>query len=303
MTLAEAIQIVADHVRAGGVGQNPDLPDATAIQAVREEITLTDVDRTINHATIAEAYRVVLSASDDQLAQAFRNAAAEPAELDVTYTTPVVPFGDLDDYNPGKHLGSVQDNIDYLLGTYLLSQVRAITTETGVAFEVAGPAHHVEQLAALYGQAVDGTDPPALATPTYQRPHPADICRGGRYGQHVLPGRADDMRVEQLVQVIFQPEPMFPGWPCSEPLDPQLVQQLLDYAPQTDKTGIDDWNRSLRADEIAAIYGETMEGDPLDVRINWLRRADELCRAWGVPLAGAGGLVPDMTLPAPAEEG
>jgi hypothetical protein len=131
----------------------------------------------------------------------------------------------------------------------------------------------------------------------YRRPASADVRRGGRFGQHVLPNRADDMQVEQLVRVVFQPQPMFPGQPCHDPCDPVLVQQLLNHAPQTDRTGVDDWDRPLRADEIAEIWGAPMEGDPLDVRIAWLRRADELCRAWGKPLAGPDGLRPNLTLP------
>jgi hypothetical protein len=130
-----------------------------------------------------------------------------------------------------------------------------------------------------------------------RRPASADLRRGGRYGHHVLPDRAEDMEIEHLVQVIFAPQPMFPGQPGYQPGDPVLVQQLLDRAPQTDRTGVDDWDRPLRADEVAEIWGTPMMGDPLDVRIAWLRRADEICRAWGQPLAGPGGLVPDMTLP------
>jgi hypothetical protein len=37
-----------------------------------------------------------------------------------------------------------------------------------------------------------------------------------------------------------------------------------------------------------------MEGP--DTRLAWLRRADEICRAWGKPLYGPGGLIPDETL-------
>src|SRR6266568_5245426 len=129
----------------------------------------------------------------------------------------------------------------------------------------------------------------------YRSPDLADLRRGGPYGQHVLPGHADDMKVHQLVEAIFAPKPLFPGLPCHQPCDPVLVQQLLDHAPQTDRTGVDDWDRPLRADEIAEVWGAPMEGDPLDVRIAWLRRADELCRAWGRPLTGINGLAPALT--------
>lgn len=131
----------------------------------------------------------------------------------------------------------------------------------------------------------------------YHRPAPGELRRGARYGQHVLPSHADDLQIQSLVQAVFAPQPLFPNLPGYQPCDPVLVRQLVDHAPQTDRTGQDDWNRPLRADEVAEIWGEPMEGDPLDVRISWLRRADEVCRAWGRPLAGLGGLAPEMTLP------
>jgi hypothetical protein len=73
------------------------------------------------------------------------------------------------------------------------------------------------------------------------------------------------------------------------------VQQLLDRAPQPDQIGANDWDRPLRADEIAEVWGTPMERP--DTRLGWLRRADEVCRAWGKPLVGPSGLRPDMTLP------
>jgi hypothetical protein len=72
------------------------------------------------------------------------------------------------------------------------------------------------------------------------------------------------------------------------------VQQLLDKAPQPHRVEVDDWNRGLRANEIAEIWGAPMEGP--DVRLGWLRRADEIARAWGKPLVGPGGLLPGKTL-------
>lgn len=116
------------------------------------------------------------------------------------------------------------------------------------------------------------------------RPARGTLLRGGAYGQHVLPSEADDMRVQSMVQAIFTPGA------SGQPEDPQLVQRLLDYAPQPDRIGVDDWGRGLRADEVAEIWGTPMEGP--DTRGNWLRRADEICRAWGKPLFGTGGLLP-----------
>jgi hypothetical protein len=130
----------------------------------------------------------------------------------------------------------------------------------------------------------------------YRLPSPADVRRGGHHGQFVLPSRVDDEEVQHLVRVLFAPTS-----PGLEPCAPVLIQQLLRAAPQTDRTGVDDWNRPLRADEMAEIWGTPMEGDPLDVRIAWLRRADELCRAWGWSLVGPEGLAPDLTLPALGE--
>jgi hypothetical protein len=104
----------------------------------------------------------------------------------------------------------------------------------------------------------------------------------------MLPSRADDLALQQLVRVIFAPsDPWQPG-------DPVLVQQLLNHAPQPTKVGVDDWNRPLRADEVAEVWGAPMEGPY--VRRTWLLRADEVARAWGQPLFGEGGLAPDKTV-------
>jgi hypothetical protein len=73
-----------------------------------------------------------------------------------------------------------------------------------------------------------------------------------------------------------------------------LVQRLLDEAPRPEQVGVDDWNRPLRADEVAEIWGAPMEGP--DTRRRWLLRADEIARAWGRPLFGPGGVLSDMTL-------
>lgn len=115
------------------------------------------------------------------------------------------------------------------------------------------------------------------------RPARGVLRRGGAYGQHVLPSEADDMNIRFLVETIFAPT-------YGQPEDPQLVQQLLDRAPQPDQVGAGDWDRPLRADEVTEVWGAPMEGP--GTRENWLRRADEICRAWGRPLFGPGGLLP-----------
>uniref|UniRef100_UPI003F4931A0 hypothetical protein n=1 Tax=Amycolatopsis sp. CA-151526 TaxID=3239921 RepID=UPI003F4931A0 len=97
--------------------------------------------------------------------------------------------------------------------------------------------------------------------------------------------------MQGLVQMVFDPQPLFPGWPCRSPEDPELVEEVLDRAPRPGQVGLDDWGRPLRADEVAAIWGTPMEGP--DTRLRWLRRADEIARAWGRPLFGPGGLLPD----------
>jgi hypothetical protein len=130
--------------------------------------------------------------------------------------------------------------------------------------------------------------------PDRRRPDQAELRRGGRYGQHVRPSQADDREIQRLVQAVFAPQPLFPGLACPSPEDSVLVRQLLDRAPRPDQIGVDDWNRPLRADEVAEIWGEPMEGP--DTRLNWLRRADEIARVWGTPLFGPSGLLPDTTL-------
>lgn len=130
--------------------------------------------------------------------------------------------------------------------------------------------------------------------PARRRPDPADLRRGGRYGAHARPSYADDLQIQSLVQAVFDPKPLFPDWPARQPEDPALVQQLLDRALRPEAIGVDDWNRPLRADEIAEIWGAPMEGP--DTRRDWLNRADEIARAWGKPLFGPGGLLPDATL-------
>jgi hypothetical protein len=117
------------------------------------------------------------------------------------------------------------------------------------------------------------------------RPGRGVLRRGGAYGRYVLPSEADDTNLRCLAEIIFPPSP--PG----QPENPQLVQQLLNYAPQPDRTGAGDWDRPLRADETAEVWDTPMEGP--GTRENRLRRADELCRARGKPLSGPGGLLPD----------
>jgi hypothetical protein len=134
--------------------------------------------------------------------------------------------------------------------------------------------------------------PEESSPPPRRRPSPADLRRGGRYGAHVLPSMADDLQIQSLVRAVFSPQPLFPGQPAHQP--PALVQQLLDRAPRPEVIGVDDWSRPLRADEVAEIWGEPMEGP--DTRLGWLRRADEIARAWGKPLFGPGGLLPGTSL-------
>ncbi|GLY54847.1 hypothetical protein [Lentzea sp. NBRC 102530] len=132
--------------------------------------------------------------------------------------------------------------------------------------------------------------------PRPARPHPAqaDLQRGGRYGQHVRASEAEDDDLQRRIAAIFAPRPRFPGQPCPVPEDREAALKLLDRAPQPDQIGVDDWDRPLRADEIAEIWGTPTEG--INTRREWLTRADEICRAWGKPLFGAGGLLPDRTL-------
>jgi hypothetical protein len=118
---------------------------------------------------------------------------------------------------------------------------------------------------------------------TYRPPPPAALRRDAQFGHHVLPSDADDRELRTHVQVVFAPSP---PW---RPFDPQLIQQLMDFAPQPDQIGVNDMGRALRADEHAQVWGTPMEGP--DIRRRWLERADEVCRAWGAPLFGPRSLI------------
>ncbi|SFW13043.1 hypothetical protein [Amycolatopsis australiensis] len=120
---------------------------------------------------------------------------------------------------------------------------------------------------------------------TYQRPK-FEVLHEGEFARHVRPSRADDELIIDLVEAIFAPRPPL------EPCDLGLVRQLVDRAPQPENIGVDDWNRPLRADEIAEIWGAPMEGP--DTREQWLARADEVARAWGRPLLGPDGLLAEL---------
>lgn len=120
-----------------------------------------------------------------------------------------------------------------------------------------------------------------------RRPDRASLRPGGKFGRHAVEPRHHDQEILSLVEVLFAPTDK-----AYEPLDRALVRQLLDYAPRPDQLGVKDWDRKLRADEVAAVHGQeyTISRDA------WLRRADEACRAWGRPLLGEGGLVEEYGL-------
>ncbi|MEV6832041.1 hypothetical protein [Amycolatopsis sp. NPDC051102] len=120
---------------------------------------------------------------------------------------------------------------------------------------------------------------------SYQRPK-FELLHEGEFARHVRPSRADDELIIDLVAAVFAPRP--PLAPC----DPGLIRQLVDRAPQPGNVGVDDRNRSLRADEVAEIWGAPMEGP--ETRAQWLARADEVARAWGRPLLGPDGLLADL---------
>lgn len=130
--------------------------------------------------------------------------------------------------------------------------------------------------------------------PARPRPAQADLRRGGRYGQHVRASLPEDYELQRRIAAVFAPEPLFPGLPCPIPEERAAALKLLDYAPQPGRVGVDDWDRPLRADEAAEIWGAPMEG--VNTRREWLARADEICRAWGRGLFGPGGLLPDHML-------
>lgn len=77
--------------------------------------------------------------------------------MTTTYTTPIVPFADFADYNPGHGTETVRDTVGglrYEYGGDALVQVEVLTESTGHRFAVTGPIVDMARLAALYGQAV-----------------------------------------------------------------------------------------------------------------------------------------------------
>jgi hypothetical protein len=137
---------------------------------------------------------------------------------------------------------------------------------------------------------------------TFVRPGYEPLFEGA-YSKHILPSRADEFGVRRMVDSVFTGGTGIGG--TFAPFDARLLRQLLDHAPDPELLGVCDWQRGLRADEIAAIYGETPP-----TREAWLLRADEMARAWGRPLLGRGGLVDEVlgpdapgNLPEPAVEG
>ncbi len=98
-----------------------------------------------------------------------------------TYTTPVIPFADFADYNPGHGTETVRDTVLGLRDTYSASRVKKITTDTGHQFAVTGAYADVARLAALYDQQVNGRP---LAHPTAEHRehvHTVDTLQLGRW--------------------------------------------------------------------------------------------------------------------------
>jgi len=120
--------------------------------------------------------------------------------------------------------------------------------------------------------------------PDFSEPGRATLDDGD-FAQHVLPNRADDQAVRDYVARLFTGA-------GGKPFSPRLLQHVLDHAPDPELLGVADWQRGLRADEVAVIYGEVSPS-----RNDWLLRADEIARAWGRPLFGPGGLVADVLGP------
>lgn len=113
------------------------------------------------------------------------------------------------------------------------------------------------------------------------------LWRGMEYGTKHLPADGTDKGLWQLVADLYEPaqtEMRSPHQRAGKAGDPAVLDRILDKAPQADRTGVDDWGRSLRADEEAIIWGEI----PVDRR-SWLERADEIATAWGKPLFGPTG--------------
>jgi hypothetical protein len=80
-----------------------------------------------------------------------------------TYVTPVIPFADFADYNPGHGTETVRDTVLGLRDAYAASKIKKIVGPTGIQFAVTGACVDLARLAALYGQQISGRP---LARPT-----------------------------------------------------------------------------------------------------------------------------------------
>ena len=113
------------------------------------------------------------------------------------------------------------------------------------------------------------------------------LWRGMEYGTKHLPADGADSGLCRLVADLYEPAQteMRSSWQRAGTAgNPAVLDRILAKAPQADRTGVDDWGRSLRADEEAIVWGEI----PVDRR-SWLERADEIATAWGKPLFGPTG--------------
>jgi hypothetical protein len=73
-----------------------------------------------------------------------------------SFTTPVIPFNDFDDWKPPplprwQHMNTVQLTISHLRQEYGATKVRVITTRRGIRFKCKGSRADMGRLAALYG--------------------------------------------------------------------------------------------------------------------------------------------------------
>uniref|UniRef100_UPI003F492685 hypothetical protein n=1 Tax=Actinokineospora sp. CA-119265 TaxID=3239890 RepID=UPI003F492685 len=108
------------------------------------------------------------------------------------------------------------------------------------------------------------------------------MLRRAPFAEHVLGSRGQDLDVQDDVAVLFRAAAE------SDPpvFAPHVVRRLLARAPDPELLGVQDWQRGLRADEVAVIFGSVPP-----TRRQWLLRADEIARAWGRALLGPEGIV------------
>lgn len=72
----------------------------------------------------------------------------------ITYTTPLIPLDEFDDYKPGMSLETIGQVHEWLTDTYQPHGIRKTVHTTGVQFTLTGEAANLAPLAALYGQTV-----------------------------------------------------------------------------------------------------------------------------------------------------